>query len=186
MKSTITCLVKTSYDLVITSFAAMTLLVKFTLKSTDMPKHNSGYIPTKCNPKSKHTHMYTPQTARVPQEGVRRGGRYGARDRLPETELCHSYPCPCPSQFAEHCLYNKWVQYEVCITVNSGQGYGHEYHSSETLSRDSQLHGPEADAGTSRANVRVPQTRTAHHEYMALAKKTSVLREAMLLFVEPA
>ena len=27
---------------------------------------------------------------------------------------------------------------------------------------------------------------TVHYEYMALAKKTSVLREAMLLFVEPA
>ena len=69
-------------------------------------------------------------------------------------ELCHSHPCPCPSQFVEQLSGNKWVQYEVRRTF-LGRGtmyillyvmlvsysmiyystYGCEYHGSFRSSR---------------------------------------------------
>ena len=38
-------------------------------------------------------------------------------------ELCHAYPCPCPSQYFRIPLNNTWVQYEVPETF-LGRGMG--------------------------------------------------------------
>ena len=49
-------------------------------------------------------------------------------------ELCHSYPCPRPSQFVSRTsLDNKWVLNEACITfLGRGINYYNYYYTTTT------------------------------------------------------